>query len=329
MPEYEDWHWQAEHDASAWDRELARLGGHPLQSALWGEARRLAEGVEYRCFAARKGDTVVGLARVETRRLPLIGRVAWLPKGPVCKDRKGILSLQEALRRERYILGILDPWQEVGVGASDSLAVSRPRTIWLDLTLGKEQLWRNLDSQWRYGVRRAQREGVVVGQSKDKSEIALFYKLCEDISKTKRFKLPGSLSLMQTLFDLSVPNAPVEAQLFTAKYDDQLIAGVFILRSGAHVHYIWGGVDRRYPKLRAGEAVQWAVIEWALSAGCKTYDLEGIDPVNNPGTYQFKRKMGGREVTLSGMEFIPLSWSGKLVVNVGRRLGKISADAGL
>lgn len=52
------------------------------------------------------------------------------------------------------------------------------------------------------------------------------------------------------------------------------------------------------------------------------YDLEGIDPARNPGVYQFKRKMGGIEVTLQGMDATPLSWTGHVFVSVGRRLGR-------
>ena len=38
---------EIEQDLSAedWDRELASLGGHPWQSALWGNARRNSQAV--------------------------------------------------------------------------------------------------------------------------------------------------------------------------------------------------------------------------------------------------------------------------------------------
>ena len=61
------------------------------------------------------------------------------------------------------------------------------------------------------------------------------------------------------------------------------------------------------------EEVQWAVMEWAIDNGCELYDLEGIDPVNNPGTYQFKKKMGGRVVKLNGLSLTPLTPLGALV----------------
>ena len=53
-------------------------------------------------------------------------------------------------------------------------------------------------------------------------------------------------------------------------------------------------------------------MEWAVSQGCTRYDLEGIDPDNNPGVYAFKKKMGGEEVDLAGKEYQPLNMLGKL-----------------
>ena len=309
--------WHEQHDLRAWDRTLAELGGHPLQSALWGAARKRAEGIEFRCLEGRGNNAVVALARVEARRVPLLGTVAWIPKGPVAGNGiDPIPSLMRYLTQQGCIMGAWAPWkQHVGQALEGQVpeAGAAPRTIWLDLTLGKEQLLRNLDTQWRYGVGRATREGVSIVETTAAEDIQQFHALCVQISLAKGFELPASLPLMQQLLTLSSPDDPVEARLFAARVENQLVGGVFILRAGKHVHYIWGGVDREHSRVRAGEALQWAVIEWGLAQGCTLYDLEGIDPVNNPGTYQFKKKMGGQEVTLAPQTQLPLNWRGWLV----------------
>src|SRR5262249_55174154 len=75
--------WREEKDRVAWDRELARLGGHPVQSALWGDARRAAEGIEDHRFVAERHSATLLMARMEFRRIPLVGgRVGWIPRGP-------------------------------------------------------------------------------------------------------------------------------------------------------------------------------------------------------------------------------------------------------
>jgi len=45
--------WKREPSAAEWDHALAALAGHPLQSALWGESRRMVDGTrDCRCSQA-------------------------------------------------------------------------------------------------------------------------------------------------------------------------------------------------------------------------------------------------------------------------------------
>lgn len=304
-------HWTTADPDFDWDAAVARLGGHPLQSRLWGDSRAAADGMEQLLLQASDSKGVPALARVETRRIPLLGKLAWVPRGPVAAAGSDVLpSLCSHLREDGYMLCACTPWQQATAGPLDANA---QRTMWIDLSVGIESLLKQLDSQWRYGARRAVREGIIISQSTDDGDIAWFFALCSQISQTKGFRLPGNLGLLQQLLARSVPDAPVQARLFIARHGALPVAGAFIMRAGERVHYLWGGVDRAHNKLRAGEAVQWAVIEWAVAQGCTLYDLEGIDRKRNPGTYEFKKKMGGSEVVLASQKLLSLDWRGSLV----------------
>jgi CelD/BcsL family acetyltransferase involved in cellulose biosynthesis len=135
--------------------------------------------------------------------------------------------------------------------------------------------------------------------------------LCETVAKTKGFDFGGSSRLMENLLARSCGDA--EARLFLGRLEGRPVAGAFVIRCGRSIHYFWGAVDRAAAHSRAGEAVQWAAIEWGVSQGCALYDLEGIDPADNPGTYAFKKKMGGEEVTLAGKHYYPLGLRGRAV----------------
>ena len=111
--------------------------------------------------------------------------------------------------------------------------------------------------------------------------------------------------------------------LYVGEVGGELAAGAIVARSGGHLHYLWGASDRRFSKYRVSEAIQWQIIQDGVASSMERYDLEGIDPVGNPGVYEFKRKLGGTEVVLQGMEVSPLSWVGRVAVGVGRRLGKL------
>lgn len=308
-------------DCSNWDVTLASLDGHPLQSTLWGNARNKVDGVsqlllEYRTDAG----VVTGLARIEKRTVPLLGKIAWLPKGPVLPNGEEEIAealLLAELKRCDFMACITDRYT-----ISQAPIIHCPRTIWLDLTLGLDKLSNDLDSQWRYGAKRALREGVVVRKTAEPTEISAFFHLCSALSVNKGFSLPGSERLMQELIQSTLPNGKVGMSLYVGDIGGIIAGGAIVAKSGRHLHYFWGASDRRFSKYRVSEAIHWQVIQDGVSAGMTRYDLEGIDPVGNPGVCQFKRKMGGTEVALQGIDAMPLSMRGHIVVGVGHRLGR-------
>ena len=314
--------WEMVDDTDVWDQMLASLNGHPLQSALWGESRKQVDGYDSLYLMCAKEETPTFMARVETRRLPLLGTVAWIPRGPVLAANVLFDELAapfyDQLRQRGFSLVVSDLYSE----RLDIAPNSGVHTIWLDLTQGLDALKKRIDKQWLYGVRRAAREGVEVRCASNPEEVRTFFNMCLEISQDKGFELPGSEALMQLLLRPSdVPDQ--EMHLFLALYEGKIGAGAFVARSGQHAHYFWGAANRTLSRQRVGEVVQWAVIEWAVARGCTRYDLEGIDPINNPGVYAFKKKMGGDEVELCGKSVQPLNLRGKLIGLVGRMTGRI------
>lgn len=310
-------------DAIQWDCNLGKIGGHPLQSAIWGNARQEIDGIPSLLFSCQSGNQYLdGMARVEIRKAPLGKKVAWIPRGPFlgnAGDHDTMTSLLSELRRRGFIACISDPYS-----VSETSKLGQPRTIWVDLTLGLEALSKALDSQWRYGARRAAREGVKVRTTTVAADVSGFYRMCNTLSEDKGFALPGSEALMQELLRSSPKDGPVKMTLYVGESDGAMAGGALIATCGSHIHYLWGASDRRFSKYRVSEAIQWQVIQDGVGAGMTRYDLEGIDPVGNPGVYDFKRKMGGREVILQGMKVTPLSLLGRIAVGVGRRSGRFA-----
>jgi CelD/BcsL family acetyltransferase involved in cellulose biosynthesis len=306
--------WRCDVGPRDWDQALARLNGHPFQSALWGGAQQLAFGVRQQRWMALEAGEPVYLLRFEDRRAPAVGTVAWAPRGPA--GAPGAIdrvtpAIAAQLKAAGYVALVTDPWQRAAA-SPDRVSRRLPRTFWLDLGMGRERLWQGLHPKVRYGVRRAARRGVTIQSSRADADVDRFFALYHRIAAAKRFRTVGSPALLKHL--IAPPDgAPVEARLFIARQAEAVAAGGLIIRCGRSVHSHWLGTDRAFASDCPGEALQWGVIEWGLAQDCLLYEQEGVDPSRNPSGYVFKRKLGGQEVVLAGRHYVPFDARGGLI----------------
>jgi lipid II:glycine glycyltransferase (peptidoglycan interpeptide bridge formation enzyme) len=310
--------WEKNLTSQEWDSILASLNGHPLQSAKWGDSRELADGIKDTRWVAFKNGKPIYLARIEERNVFGLIKIAWIPRGPTVLDLNDECHIQEELlkrlKKIGYILCIINPWRKVEL---ESTVDELNQTIWVDLSVGKEELWLSLSTKFRNDVRRAKKKGVVVERVSGQKDVIYFYELCKSISNSKGFYLNTSVELMLDLLKNNSIDG-IEAHLFVARHEEKFCGGAFIIRCGKSVHYVWGATDRTFSNLRVCETVQWEVIEWALDCNCMLYDLEGIDLKNNLGTYNFKKKLGGQIISLPGKRVFILNKYIKALVNFFR-----------
>ncbi|MDP1574194.1 MAG: GNAT family N-acetyltransferase [Coxiellaceae bacterium] len=316
--------WRDNLSSSEWDTQLAKMGGHPLQSALWGDARIKFEGIIDQRLALYDKENIVALVRAEMRGLKLLFTLIWIPQGPALSPDVDChliyKKISDKLKKNANVVCATYPW-----AVKNTEGMGSRKTIWIDLKKGKEKLWADLDSQWRYGVRRAEREGAIAYIAQDEQELEVFYHLCQQVSQNKKFQFNVSIDFMRFLLK-NGNDSGVSAKLFVTKYQNDIAAGALILKVGKHIHYMWGAVDRRYSKVRVGEFIQWAVINWACDQGCERYDLEGIDENANPGTAAFKKKMGGEEIVFPSADVVNIGFRGKIIASfIKKKLGVVEA----
>ena len=290
--------WKENIDSDAWDSMLTDMQGHPLQSAYWGDAKKSIENSKDIRFLAFKNGKPIFMARCEERRFLKIFKIAWVPQGPVVENGSSYGGLQREffrrLKEKGFFFCVINPRKKI---SSEKIKGTSAKTIWIDLTLGKDKIWSNAAKQFRSDVRRSKKFGILIEKSNKENDIKSFYELCTRVSKTKKFSLYGSIELMSRLIK-KLTCEKIESCLFRATYQEKFCGGAFVIRCGSSVHYMWAAVDRALSRFNIGEAIQWEIIEWALEKKCRLYDLEGIDSKKNPGTYHFKKKLGGEIITL-------------------------------
>ena len=92
-------------------------------------------------------------------------------------------------------------------------------------------------------------------------------------------------------------------KIMLCKSGDKLCAGVICSAIGNTGVYLFGATSDAGLKARGAYLLHWRLIEWLKQSGVSTYDLHGINPVTNPGTYRFKADLcgnNGREVYFLG-----------------------------
>jgi lipid II:glycine glycyltransferase (peptidoglycan interpeptide bridge formation enzyme) len=189
---------------------------------------------------------------------------------------------------------------------SGTLQVGQTRIVELG---DDEALLAGFDKDTRYGVRRAEREGVAVTHTEDAGDLRAIDSLHELVAETQRragFPLPP-LARYRVAWN-SLAGAG-RAAIFEAHHGGQLVAAAMLVIEGERSFYLFSGSRREAagePKLYASYALQWAMMRHARERGARLHDLWGVAPANAGadhawhGVGLFKKGFGGREVVWAG-----------------------------
>ena len=83
-----------------------------------------------------------------------------------------------------------------------------------------------------------------------------------------------------------------------------------------------GGVNEAGMKCGAAYLPQWEMIRWLKSRKCKNYDLGGIDPIKNYGSYVWKTGISKNEVQELGLLEYYESRFSKSIVTIAEKIKK-------
>jgi hypothetical protein len=82
--------------------------------------------------------------------------------------------------------------------------------------------------------------------------------------------------------------------VFIAMDGNEPVAGAICSALGRRGVFLFGATGDRGTRNKASYLVQWRVINWLKERGCEEYDLHGSNAVANPGVFQFKMGLCGR-----------------------------------
>jgi hypothetical protein len=272
---------------------LAAMQQHPAYGAacaLWGRK------TSWMTLGPRNAPR--GSALVLHRRLPGIGSMALVSRGPVWSDALGPAdriaatgALMTALRRHhRIVISTPDP-----VAGADPLAAAgllpllTPVTLaCLSLTGSTQDRRRRLHGKWRNRLLRAEASGLRVDQSDLTPDPEHWLLQAE----TRQARQRGYRRLAPEFAAAWAGANRHATPLFVAWQGDTPVAALLFLLHGtcATYHIGWSNTDGRAAS--AHNLLMWHAIEWLGARGCTRLDLDMIDTVSSPGLARFKLGTG-------------------------------------
>ncbi len=292
------------------------------QSWDWGEFQKTIPGREpFWVVGVRKGKDIVGCALVIKMAMPFGKHWLISPRGPVCdyEDQEVLEMLFEECERIGKEEGCVYVRYEFPIAAEDAdlSSVFRRRkmrkahahhqpedSLIIDISVDEEEILKQMKQKGRYNIKVAKKHEVKVKAcGASDAAVADFYNLVKATTERNNFSGHNQRfyeNMLKILGKGDGVKSPL-AKLYVAEYDGEVIAGIIATFFGDEAIYYYGASGNEHRNVMAPFLLQWQAMLDAKELGCKSYDLFGIAPPNQPKhpwnkITQFKQRFGGVEV---------------------------------
>ena len=280
-------------------------GGNILQTRAWGEFKRRHGWMPLYLIGEAAGHPIATLV-LRRRALAAGGDLWYSPKGPGVRDAAQLAALIPSLRRRgRRVFAVkVEPEIEQSADATASLRqlglvksrrdvqITRA-TIIVDLTPDEDRLLGSFKPKTRYNIRLATRRGVTVEPvPADDANVNTMYALMAATRDRAHFTLRPK-EYFRGYWQLQ--EAAGQGQLLFARWEGQVLAGLFATFLGTKAWYKDGGSSKEHADVMAPHLLQWEAMRWLRGRGVTAYDLVAVPPRSqlhegHPlyGLYRFK-----------------------------------------
>ena len=342
-------------DRHTWQTLTSAFNDHNYRH-LWEFGVACAERVGARSehVIIRNHDEVLGFADVRIRRVPFLGAgIAYVNGGPLVRrgDGNDVVRLRTALEaleaeyvRHRHLVLRIAPaigsesWareQQITLKAMDAIPSSQApyRTHLLSIDRPMDALRAGLSPKWRNNLKRAEAVSLEIRAGRDEDICDDFAALHSRFREQKRFDLDLDAAFYARVHAVTAPEERFYVAL--AYSEGELIAGHLSSMLGDTAVVLLRATAPAARLNRAAYRLQWHALSVAKERGYRYFDLGGVDPEANPGVYEFKKGLGGIDITAPGpFEFRPSCLTASMldvaerIYRQARNLGRASSLRG-
>lgn len=274
----------------AWDSFVANQPfGQYEQSSKWAELKSIYGWRPIR-FSLIRGGEILGGAQILTRRLPLIGGIGYVTKGPLYASNEPALlemlvhGLCASARKYRLQYLIVQPPDNAdGISShfvssgfrTDTMVDMVDATTVIDLRPDIEEIFRNMSKNNRRFIRHAERKGISVLEGSEEDIGTFFLLMLETCKRQGVAPNPPDAEFLHKLWRVFNPDG--HAKLFLAAYRGEVISGVFAIPYGNVVRAWKLGWSGAHGDLKPNQLLFWEMIKWAKDQGYRYFDFVSVD----------------------------------------------------
>jgi len=185
-------------------------------------------------------------------------------------------SLQEYCLRENIIAEFIrfhpllnNPAQNSSNGIT---SICRGKTVYMDLSLPKDEIWRSLAPSNRNKIRKSLKNGVQItsgGRQYVQDLFNLYNQRMHNLQATHNYFFDREYFLR--FFEY----LPDNSRIFLAQYQERVIMAALILNFGPFIHYHLSGSDWNFRNLGSNNLLLYQIALWGKELGAKYFHLGG------------------------------------------------------
>jgi hypothetical protein len=276
-------------------------------------------------FVLRKNGAAVSVAQVRLITLPLLERgIAYVFWGPIWQ-RRGVSAdldvFRQTIRALRNVYSIrkglvLRIFPHVFRGKDDVIKEiledegfefyddgKNHRTLVMDLTPSLEEIRAAFEQKWRNCLNRAEKNNLEIINGTDANLFDEIAKIYLEMANRKGLSDLSDIEHLKKI-QRDLPDE-FKLRIVLCRLEGEVCAGAIFSAVGQTAVYLVGATSNAGMKSNGSYLIQWNFLKWLKENGFHFFDLNGINPELNPGTYHFKRGLAGKK----GMD---LEFLGKL-----------------
>ena len=166
------------------------------------------------------------------------------------------------------------------------------RTLIIDLSRSLNDLRKGLHQKWRYNLKRAEKKQMEIIEENDEELFKKFIEIYREMLKRKKFIEPNNINEFR-LIQKDLPK-DYKMKIMLCRFEGKICAGAIFSAIGNKGIYLFGATNSIGMKTNGAYLLHWKFIEWLKQNNFTYYDLHGINPETNPGTYRFKDQLCGK-----------------------------------